>query len=340
MRRRTCEGPPLLRIQLDDQLLLHGEVDLLACRDGADLCRHLGGVERQPLGHAAALHFFHRMDDRGVLAAALSHRHHVARLDRERRDVHLAAVHGEVAVAYELARLRPRRREAQAIGDVVQPPLEQLQQRLAGDAAGPLRLLEVAAELVLEDAIDALDLLLLAKLHTVSGQLGLAGLAVLTGGEVALLDRALLRVAALALEEQFHPLAAAEAADRSDITSHSVNPFQSSINALYAPPLRGAAAVVRNRGDVADRLHLDADRLQRADRRLPAGPWALDTHLDTAQAVGLGGVAGADRRLRGGKRRPLARTLEANPAGARPRDHVPLGISDRDVRVVERGVNV
>ncbi len=178
------------------------------------------GVERQPLRHAAALHFLERVHDRGVLAAALPHRHDVARLHRERRDVHLAAVHREVAVAHELPRLRPRRGEAEAVGDVVEPPLEQLQQRLAGDAARPLRLLEVAPELVLEHAVDALDLLLLAQLHAVAGQLRLARLAVLPGREVALLDRALLRVAALALEEQLHPLAAAQAADRSDVSSH------------------------------------------------------------------------------------------------------------------------
>src|SRR5438128_9203072 len=118
---------------------------------------------------------------------------------------------------HELARLRTRGREPEPVGHVVEPPLEQLQQRLARDAARALRLLEVAAELVLEDAVDALDLLLLAELHAVAGHLLLPRLAVLTGSEVALFDRALLGVAALALEEQLHSLAAAQAADRSDI---------------------------------------------------------------------------------------------------------------------------
>jgi hypothetical protein len=98
-----------------------------------------------------------------------------------------------------------------------------LQQRLAGDAAGPLRLLEVAAELVLEHAVDALDLLLLAQLHAVAGHLLLARLAVLAGREVALLDAALLRVAALALEEQLHALAAAETANGSDVSRHVIS---------------------------------------------------------------------------------------------------------------------
>ena len=127
-------------------------------------------------------------------------------------------------MAHELPRLRPRRRQAEAVDDVVEPALEQLQQRLAGDAARPLGRLEVAAELILEHAVDALDLLLLAQLQAVAGELRLPRLAVLPRREVALLDRALLRVAALALQEELHRLAAAQPADRTDITSHSI-PF-------------------------------------------------------------------------------------------------------------------
>src|SRR5689334_25426424 len=112
-----------------------------------------------------------------------------------------------MTVAHQLPRLRPRRGKAETIGDVILPSLEQLQQRLTGDAAGPLRLFEVEAELILEHAVNTLHLLLLTKLHAVTGQLRLAGLAVLTRCEVALLDRAFLGVAAFALEEQLHPFA-------------------------------------------------------------------------------------------------------------------------------------
>src|SRR5688572_1062920 len=212
----------LLRIQLDDQLFLHGQVDLLARRDRADLGRHPRGVVLEPFRHAASLHFLERVEHRRHLVAALPHGDHVARLHRERRDVHLAAVHREVTVANQLARLGARGRQAQTVGDVVEPALQQLQQRLAGDPAGPLGLLEVAAELVLEDAVDTLDLLLLAKLHAVAGQLLLPRLAMLPGSEVALLDRAFLGIAALSLQEELHAFAAAQAADTSDITSHSI----------------------------------------------------------------------------------------------------------------------
>src|SRR6185369_12176924 len=97
-----------------------------------------------------------------------------------------------------------------------------LQQRHAGDASRPLGRLEVPPELVLEHAVNALHLLLLAKLQAVSRKLRLPRLAVLSRREVPLLDRALLRVAALSLEEQLHRLAAAQTADGSDISRHSV----------------------------------------------------------------------------------------------------------------------
>ena len=104
-------------------------------------------VEREPLGNPTALYFFHGVLDGRVLLRASEYRHHVALLYRVRRDVHLLAVDQEVSVAHELPRLRPRRREAEAVHDVVEAPFEQLQQRVAGDAARPLGCLEVVAEL-------------------------------------------------------------------------------------------------------------------------------------------------------------------------------------------------
>src|SRR5262249_17785962 len=115
---------------------------------------------------------------------------------------------------------RPRVRGAEPVDPVVQPPLEELQQRDAGDAARPLRRLEVAPELILEHAVDALHLLLLAQLQAVARELRLPRLAVLAGREVALFDGALLGVAALTLQKQLHRLAAAQTANRSDITRH------------------------------------------------------------------------------------------------------------------------
>ena len=213
------------RIQLDDELFLHGQVDLLARRQLTKSGpTSAASVEQQPLGNPAALHFFHRVLDRRVLARSPPHGDHVALAHRERRDVHLLAVHGEVPVAHELARLRPRGREPEPVDHVVEPALEHLEQQHARDALLPIGRLEVAAELVLEHAVGALDLLLLAQLDAVADHLRLARAAVLAGRHVALLDRALLRVAALALQEELHALAPAQPADWTDIPRHS-NPF-------------------------------------------------------------------------------------------------------------------
>ena len=120
---------------------------LICSRVGIEMMRPVivFGVERQPLGNAAALHFFHRVLDRRVLLRAAEHGdRRRLRLHRVRRDVDLLAVDQEVAVAHQLPRLRPRRRQAEPVDHVVEPPLEQLQQRHAGDAARPLGRLEVA----------------------------------------------------------------------------------------------------------------------------------------------------------------------------------------------------
>src|SRR3546814_12422177 len=67
--------------------------------------------------------------------------------------------------------------------DVVQAGFEQLQQVLAGVALPGRGLLVVVAELALEQAVDALDLLLLTQLGGVVGQLAATGVgrAVLAG---------------------------------------------------------------------------------------------------------------------------------------------------------------
>src|SRR5439155_24907547 len=117
------------------------------------------------------------------------------------------------------ARLCTRGREAEAVHDVVEPRLEHPQQLLAGDARAPRCLLVVRAELLLEQAVVAARLLLLAQLQEVLALLDAAA-AVLARRIGAPFDRALLRQAALALEEELHALAAADAALRSKISRH------------------------------------------------------------------------------------------------------------------------
>ena len=77
----------------------------------------------------------------------------------------------------------------------------------------------VGAELGLEQAVVPARLLLLAQLEQVLGLLDAAA-AVLARRVAAALDGALLCEAALALEEELHPLAAALLALRGAVASH------------------------------------------------------------------------------------------------------------------------
>ena len=82
----------------------------------------------------------------------------------------MLAVDRDRLVAHELARLGARGGEAHAVDDVVEAALEQLQQVLAGGARAARRLAVVVAELALEHAVHAAQLLLLAQLQAVVGQ--------------------------------------------------------------------------------------------------------------------------------------------------------------------------
>ena len=75
-----------------------------------------------------------------------------------------------MAVIHELARLTPRRREAGAIDGVVQTPFEKREQGHARYAFELTRPFKVISKLSFENKVDALDLLLLAKLLAVTSQ--------------------------------------------------------------------------------------------------------------------------------------------------------------------------
>src|SRR5439155_3682762 len=68
-------------------------------------------------------------------------------------DVDAPTVHVEMTMANELAGLGARGGKAEAVDDVVESRLEHPQQRLAGHAGTPRRLLVVRAELLLEQAV-------------------------------------------------------------------------------------------------------------------------------------------------------------------------------------------
>ena len=84
-----------------------------------------------------------------------------------------------------------------------------------------LAMLVVAAELLLEQAVDALGLLLLAKLHAVL-RVARALLARPGPADTGALDAALVGVAAVALQEELDTFAAAQSAVRPGVTCHVV----------------------------------------------------------------------------------------------------------------------
>jgi hypothetical protein len=115
-------------------------------------------------------------------------------------------------MAHHLARLGARGAEAHAVGHRIEARLEQLQQALAGYPLGARRLGIGPAELALEQAVDAAQLLLLAQLLAVVRQALPALLAVLSRRIGAALHRAFVGKALLALEEKLLALPAALAA--------------------------------------------------------------------------------------------------------------------------------
>ena len=120
---------------------------------------------------------------------------------------------------HELPRLRARAGEAEPVDDVVETRLEHPEQVLARRAETARRLLVRRAELLLEEPVVAARLLLLAQLQEVLALLD-APAAVLSRRIAAPLDGALLREAALALQEELDALTAADAALGAEIASH------------------------------------------------------------------------------------------------------------------------
>src|SRR5512142_1817497 len=217
----SWERPALLRVELDDELLLDGHGDVFARRRRLDRALEPTLVQLEPGRHAAAVDRLERLADAHHLARPLLELDLVPGPAQVAGDVHLAAVHLEVAVADQLARLVAGVGEAQAEDHVVEPQLQRLEQVLAGLALGGGGVLVGVAEAGLEHAVHPLHLLLLAELDPVLGELG-SPLAVLAGRIRAALDGALVGVAPIALQIHLEVLAAAEPADAFAVTSHVV----------------------------------------------------------------------------------------------------------------------
>ena len=158
-----------------------------------------------PARHAPASAPSRRADDDAGLALV-------------RRDLDARAIDDDRTVAHQLARFGARGGETHAVHDVVEARLEDLQQRLARGARTAGRLLVVAAELALEHAVHAAQLLLLAQLQAIARH-ARAALALDAARRHFELALRLERLDA-ALQEEVGALATRELALRTQIPCH------------------------------------------------------------------------------------------------------------------------
>src|SRR5690606_33521653 len=339
--RRTPSGAAagragLLRVQLDDELLADVLRDVLALREVEELADEAVAVDLQ-VGERTAVPGHGVLDGFEVLALGPD-LDDVARGELVARDVRDAVVDHHVAVVDQLAGLAARPREAEAVDDVVEAGLEELEEVLAGDALLAGRLLEEVLELPLQQAVGVLRLLLLLELDGVLALLPAAGVAVLAGAVGFALER-------LGGAEDRFPESPRELLLGSAVTGHGAyscvvgrdrreaRPLDA-LSRIYsrgaagtsggphgggparsdAAALRRPAAVVGDRRDVADGENLEAGVGEGAHGAFAARPRALDVHVDPAEAE----VVGLLGRLGGGHlgrvRRVLPRPLEAHLA--------------------------
>src|SRR6478752_9492982 len=185
--RRGRSRESLLRVVLDDELLLDREVDLSPDRDLVHEDAHPRRDGLEPGGDDALAVGLASHDERGHLQRLLTHVDDVVSGDLERRDVDLLAVHQEVTVRHELTRVATGPGEPGAVDDVVEAALQQLEQVVAGLAGATRGLDVVVVELTLHHAVGEASLLLLLQLRAVLALLD-ARTAVLAGGVGAALE--------------------------------------------------------------------------------------------------------------------------------------------------------
>src|SRR5690606_22068383 len=173
-------GGKLARVELDDQVRLHGDrIGHLVELGHAGVSHLIRAVRRDVIGNFTfrqALRFDHQCHFLGLVAEA----DHVAGHDLAAGDVALHTVNADVAVADELASRPHRGCELRAIDHHVEALLEQADQVLARVTLHPRSGLVGGLELLFGDvAVVTLELLLGTQLQAIVAHLALAALAVL-----------------------------------------------------------------------------------------------------------------------------------------------------------------
>src|SRR5690554_4521309 len=214
--RPSRDTPLSTRVVLDDLQLVDGDDDVLASRTVQEPALERLGVELQPRAELPAAALLDVGADHRVLLRPRGDLDLVAGAQAVGRDVHALAVDEDVAVGDELARLTAGVSDPQAVDDVVQPRLQELQEDRAGRALGLGGLLEEVVELLLAHVVVDAQLLLLAQAHPVVARLAATALAVLAGRVGVGLHVAL----NLRRLDEVHALAAAKLDYRSSVATH------------------------------------------------------------------------------------------------------------------------
>ena len=192
----NCRTAELLYFEYSSTIScsLIGQVDVLALGQREHAAGHIFEIRFEPRRHGVLRGVLGALLDDDVLLGVSRMAISSPTFTWNDGNVHLPAVDLHVAVTDHLAGLAARDGEAEPVGNVVEAALQLLDQQFAGDAGGAVGLLVVLAELAFEGEVHALGLLLLVQLQAVAHDLGLAILAVLARGEVALLDGAAIGV--------------------------------------------------------------------------------------------------------------------------------------------------
>src|SRR5580692_3882639 len=249
----------LLRVQLDDEVLVDVGQDLVPRRHGPEHALECLVVHFHPFRQADLLGHGEGVGDAQLLARLLAHGQHVT-------GAHLVGRYGDDLIIYknglvadQLAGFGAGHGESHAVHHVVQAALQQLQQVLTRGAAAARSLFVIVAELALQDAVHAAQLLLLAQLRAVVRQ-ALAALALDAAGGHLELALALQRLGTT-LQEQIRAFATSELAGGTGVTRHILL-----FLALDPALLGGTAAVVRNRRHIRNTGDLQARGVQRPHR--------------------------------------------------------------------------
>src|SRR5574337_1824136 len=162
LNHQNLPHPPLFGVQRNNQLLLHGDGDLLPRWDRSDGPFHVGRIKLQPTRQRSPLGPFESRLDCRHFATLGPHLNGLARTNPIRRNVRLASIHEDVTVGNQYPRLRAGHGKSEAMDNAVQPLLQNLDEVFTRNPCLSLGQAKVFSKLCFQHSVDSAHLLLLA----------------------------------------------------------------------------------------------------------------------------------------------------------------------------------